>query len=217
MSALAMSSSGFGAEEKAAITQTAPELLAAFSTAWPAGRTDYRTPGDESWKVYATTLRGLAALGKQAVPDIRKGLANPNRQVRALCARALGYLKAEDAVPDLARVLTTDPWPTARLLAADGLGMIHTPQALEALRSAEPDEAHADVALHIGMALKRETGIEDGALKALLQVGAGTLDRAVVGRPAPEFELEDPDGRKVALVDYRGRSAVVLVFFYGDG
>jgi hypothetical protein len=36
-----------------------------------------------------------------------------------------------------------------------------------------------------------------------------------VGEPAPDFTLPDAAGRPVALADYRGRRAVVLVFYRG--
>jgi hypothetical protein len=36
-----------------------------------------------------------------------------------------------------------------------------------------------------------------------------------VGAPAPDFTLPDAAGRPVALADYRGRKAVVLVFYRG--
>jgi len=36
-----------------------------------------------------------------------------------------------------------------------------------------------------------------------------------VGEPAPDFTLADASGRPVTLADYRGRKAVVLVFYRG--
>lgn len=36
-----------------------------------------------------------------------------------------------------------------------------------------------------------------------------------VGEPAPDFTLPDAAGRPVSLADYRGRKAVVLVFYRG--
>lgn len=37
-----------------------------------------------------------------------------------------------------------------------------------------------------------------------------------VGESAPDFILEDQDGRSVALADFRGRKNVILVFYPGD-
>ena len=38
----------------------------------------------------------------------------------------------------------------------------------------------------------------------------------VVGTEAPEFELLDSNGRRVRLVDHRGRDWVMLVFYPAD-
>jgi len=42
-----------------------------------------------------------------------------------------------------------------------------------------------------------------------------TPTQLVVGQPAPDFTLPDAAGRPVRLSDYRGRQAVVLVFYRG--
>jgi cytochrome oxidase Cu insertion factor (SCO1/SenC/PrrC family) len=41
------------------------------------------------------------------------------------------------------------------------------------------------------------------------------LDRVRVGQPAPDFTLEDSDGKNISLADYRGKKNVVLVFYRG--
>jgi len=37
-----------------------------------------------------------------------------------------------------------------------------------------------------------------------------------IGSPAPDFDLADESGNRVRLADFRGRSAVVLMFYPGD-
>jgi cytochrome oxidase Cu insertion factor (SCO1/SenC/PrrC family) len=44
---------------------------------------------------------------------------------------------------------------------------------------------------------------------------ATDLDRVKVGQPAPDFTLEDSDGKNISLADYRGKKNVVLVFYRG--
>ena len=41
------------------------------------------------------------------------------------------------------------------------------------------------------------------------------LDRVRVGQPAPDFTLEDSDGKSISLADYRGKKNVILVFYRG--
>lgn len=39
--------------------------------------------------------------------------------------------------------------------------------------------------------------------------------KAALGLPAPDFELEDLNGRRLRLSDFRGRKSVVVVFNRG--
>ena len=40
-------------------------------------------------------------------------------------------------------------------------------------------------------------------------------DRVKVGQEAPDFTLEDMDGRSVTLSSFRGKQLVILVFYRG--
>ena len=44
---------------------------------------------------------------------------------------------------------------------------------------------------------------------------ATDLGRVKVGQPAPDFTLEDSDGKNFSLADYRGKKNVVLIFYRG--
>ena len=55
-----------------------------------------------------------------------------------------------------------------------------------------------------------QLGPTDGAgLKAT------DLSRIKVGQPAPDFTLENIDGKSIRLSDFRGKKSVVLVFYRG--
>lgn len=41
------------------------------------------------------------------------------------------------------------------------------------------------------------------------------LERVRIGEPAPDFTLENVDGKRVTLSDFRGKKNVVLVFYRG--
>ncbi len=53
-------------------------------------------------------------------------------------------------------------------------------------------------------------GPKDGAGMA-----PANLNRIKVGEEAPNFTLEDQDGKPVTLSDYRNKKSVVLVFYRG--
>jgi cytochrome oxidase Cu insertion factor (SCO1/SenC/PrrC family) len=59
-------------------------------------------------------------------------------------------------------------------------------------------------------AVSAQTGSKDE-----IKQPATDLDRMKVGQPAPDFTLEDSDGKSVSLADYRGKKNVVLVFYRG--
>ena len=44
---------------------------------------------------------------------------------------------------------------------------------------------------------------------------ATDIDRVKVGQVAPDFTLEDSDGKAISLSDFRGKKSVVLVFYRG--
>jgi len=44
---------------------------------------------------------------------------------------------------------------------------------------------------------------------------ATDITRIKVGQPAPDFTLEDSDGKRITLSDFRGKKSVVLVFYRG--
>jgi cytochrome oxidase Cu insertion factor (SCO1/SenC/PrrC family) len=56
-----------------------------------------------------------------------------------------------------------------------------------------------------------QLGPKDGA-----NLPATDLDRIKVGQPAPDFALENIDGKQVSLSDFRGKKSVVLVFYRGQ-
>lgn len=61
-----------------------------------------------------------------------------------------------------------------------------------------------------GAPASAQLGPKDGA-----GLNPTDLDRVKVGQPAPDFTLEDMDGKKVTLSDFRGNTSVVLVFYRG--
>ncbi len=62
--------------------------------------------------------------------------------------------------------------------------------------------------LHQGTENRR--GPVDGS-----QLPATDIDRVALGKPAPDFILNDLGGKPIQLSGYRGKSIVVLVFYRG--
>lgn len=194
----------------------ATAILEQFAKDWPDGRTAYRTEGDSSWIVYAKTLSQLVAMGDQALPALIEGSKNPSPQVRALCARVLGF-SGEKSVASTLIELLGDKSSFVAVLAADALGQLQDPAGLEALRAARLKHTNGDVLLHISKALDRKTPLEEGVREQVVQINSKTINSAKVGQLAPDFTLSDSTGKAWQLEDFRGKKSVVLVFIYGDG
>ena len=56
-----------------------------------------------------------------------------------------------------------------------------------------------------------QLGPKDGA-----NLAPTDLERIKVGQPAPDFILENIDGKQVSLSEFRGKKSVVLVFYRGQ-
>lgn len=55
-----------------------------------------------------------------------------------------------------------------------------------------------------------QLGPKEGA-----DLSATDLNRVKVGQAAPDFTLEEIDGKPLTLSDYRGKKSVILVFYRG--
>lgn len=55
-----------------------------------------------------------------------------------------------------------------------------------------------------------QLGPRDGS-----ELPATDLDRVKIDEQAPDFTLEDAQGKRVALSSYRGKKSVILVFYRG--
>ena len=60
------------------------------------------------WKVRTLAIRDLVRTGKNKTEEIKQGLFNPSLYVRQVTAKALGILKATEAIAELEDVIKND-------------------------------------------------------------------------------------------------------------
>ncbi len=196
------------------------KILNDFGRAWndENWKPNYMRPLDDAgWKQRMTALREIVRQGPAARADLVQALKAGSPPVRALAAQALGYCAAAAALPALAESAEHDADAMVRLYAADSLGMLGGRGFDKLLRRLEAGEKNRDVQRHLRYAQDREGQALNPAVTAQLQAWKiEQLASAALGKTAPDFELLSIDGRRLRLSDYRGKSAVVLVFVYGD-
>ncbi len=199
-----------------------PEIIQAFSSrdnqgAWMKNRRYMRQIDDQTWKGRMVAMQKLVAAGKEAVPALLEALNSRDDSTRVFAAQTLGYLGRHVPGEPLLKAAAEDPNPAVRLYAVDALGMKGGQDLSEELAALKKRETNRDVLKHIGYAQERQaTGIRQEVISTLVNWDSSTLDSAKVGMPAPDFQLQTVDGKKVRLSDFRGKQAVVLVFVYGD-
>ena len=104
-----------------------------------------RALDDESWRVRANAAVALGNLGKgssEAWEPLAAAVGDADPRVRGAAAYALAEIgvRSPDSIPILAKRLGEDEVPDVRVLAANGLAMVNTPQAVPALVMALEDE-----------------------------------------------------------------------------
>jgi hypothetical protein len=205
--------------------RSATDWLAAFSGGWneAAWHTPFRTAptgymralDDADWKLRMEALQGVVAGGKDATGVLVAGLQAKDTPTRIFAAQALGFLAPDVPHEPLLAAAKGDTDAAVRLHAWDSLGMQGVKDLdFENLLAAEKN---GDVRKHIGYVRERAGApLDPAVVKQLKEWNSKTAGTAVVGRQAPDFTLKSATGETIRLSDFRGKSAVVLVFIYGD-
>ncbi len=174
---------------------------------------------DNAWRVRTLAIRDLVRLGSEAVEVLRAGLHDKNRHVRHVCATVLGILGVKEAGEDLIKLLTDDEDPIVRGQAAQALGQIGYTKAVTALkRVSEKDESeHVQHRSELAIGRLKENPANNSELiRAWTEIDEKTFRQAQAGKPAPDFELKDVDGKTWRLSDFKNKKTVVLIWIFAD-
>ncbi|MBW6455232.1 MAG: redoxin domain-containing protein [Trueperaceae bacterium] len=173
-------------------------------------------PDDRDGRVRSLVLRDLIALASREPAAVVAGLEDGDVNVRCLAALALGIAGADAAVGALERVVVRDPEPIARAHAAIALGELPSAGSVPLLQGRLAEEADADVRHQLELAAAQAAsgrGSSDAQRAAFLSLREDAFGRLRAGDVAPDFVLDDTDGRPWRLADGRGRwQALVWIF-----
>ncbi len=174
---------------------------------------------DNDWKVRLLAVRDLVRAGSGAVSEIANGLGAENADVRQVCAMALGILRAKQAVGELERTAQNDGNTIVRSQAVIALGQIESLGSLEFLRERLKDDLSRDVRYQCALAIdqiEKRMGTTQAQLKAFQDLDESSFQTLRVRNPAPDFALEDTDGKVWHLSDFRAKKWVVLIWVFAD-
>jgi hypothetical protein len=203
------------------------EEFAKFTQAWDdatwlpkegRGPASYMRPLDDAgWKARMIALHALVSAGAEAAPTVRDRLLHGSDPERILAAQASGYLGDPTLAADLTKSVQEDPVAAVRLYAVDSLGMLGVPVSADDLTAWESAEKNRDVRQHLAYLRKRNgAALDRQVIQRLREWNPSVTNSTKVGEATPDFSLPALNGENVRLSDYRGKSAVVLVFIYGD-
>ncbi len=186
------------------------EVVRAFEKAWVAPKGYMRPLDDAGWKARMTAFQKLAAAGDKPTSALTDALANGEPETRVFAAQALGLMADPKAKPHLEAALK-DKSPAVRLYALDALSMFGKLAPTDELKVLKEKDPNRDVKAHVGFALDRDDKPDPATLrKQLAGYDLTKMGTAVVGKPAPDFELTDATGKAYKLSDFRGKKAVVV-------
>lgn len=174
---------------------------------------------DDGWRVRTLAVRDAVRLGESGIPTLIDSLSSENPHVRQVAAMALGILRAAPAVEPLAVSLRSDSDETVRSQAAVALGQIGEKDALAVLREGREEDSSRDVRHQCEISSYQiEKGISPGNDLADAYAGLDESEFRQVkeGQLAVDFELEDTQGKKWRLSDFRGEKMVVLIWIFAD-
>ncbi|SHJ86057.1 Peroxiredoxin [Tangfeifania diversioriginum] len=171
------------------------------------------------WEVRTVAVRDLVREGKKQTAEIKKGLFHPSLYVRQVAAKALGILRATDAITELEEVVKNDSIAVVRSQAVIALGQMESRQSLSLLKKSAKEDPSKDVRHQCELAIyqiENQMGVTQKNLKAWQALDESTFETVKTGDVAPVFNLEDTDGKTWQLSSFNNKKWVALIWVFAD-
>ncbi len=132
---------------------------------------------------------------------------------------ALGILRAKEAIPELEVLLQYDSITLVRSQAAIALGQMESTPSLGILNKTLTEDPSRDVRHQCELAIyqiEHKSGVTEKLREAYLGLDEFTFKILKEGDVAPDFTLEDTDGKEWKLSAQGDRNWVVLIWVFAD-
>lgn len=174
-------------------------------------------PAPEGWTSRLEAEWALSTLSAADGKSLLPLLADPDRFVRAIAARAAGIVQPEGAGAALVAALAAEKEKMGRLAMIEALARVGGPGALEAIEAQQAPGADADLVFQAGLARRQIKGGKwdvDSLRGEVQEALRAKPSSAKVDVAAPELALPGMAG-PVNLSTFRDK-VVVLAFTFGD-
>lgn len=178
---------------------------------------------DKAWRVRLLAIRDLVKLGEEAVPEIIKLLEHDDPHVRHVASYVLGLWQTDESEKALINLVEKEKDPVVRSQVVISLGRLNSQDSLPALEKLAENDPSRDVQHQCDLSIYRIKNYQgnDQAEIEKLRESYATLDESKFnqiqeGKPAVDFTLQDTDGKKWHLSDFKGKQHVVLIWIFAD-
>ena len=174
---------------------------------------------NNDWQVRLLAVRDLVRAGNKNATELITGLTDKSEHVRQVCTMALGILRSKDAISGLEQIVRQDKNTMVRCQAVIALGQIEAGRSLALLRETLKTDPSRDVQHQCELAIyqiEKLMGTTDKQLSAFLTLDESTFNSVHPGSAAPDFKLDDTDGKKWKLSQFRNEKWVVLIWVFAD-
>lgn len=174
---------------------------------------------DTDWKVRTLAVRDLVRIGISGAEEIEKGLLHKSMHVRQVAAKVLGIISAISAIDQLEILAQNDSINMVRSQAIIALGQIGSKHSLEMLRKLNRNDPSRDVRHQSELAIyqiENQLGVTAENLSDWQSLDQKTFNTVHEGELAPDFDLEDTEGKSWKLSTFRNDKWVVLIWIFAD-
>lgn len=174
---------------------------------------------NNDWQVRLLAVRDLVRAGNENVKEIVIGLSDKSMHVRQVCAMALGILRSNEAISSLEHIVRQDENTMVRSQAVIALGQIESKSSIGLLRDKLTTDPSRDVRHQCELAIyqiEKKMGTTEKQLSAFLSLDESTFNSVHTGSVAPDFKLDDTDGKEWKLSEFRNKKWVVLIWVFAD-
>jgi len=174
---------------------------------------------NDDWKVRLLAVRDLVREGLNETAAIKTGLVHASPYVRQVTAKALGVLRATQAIPELESVVKNDAVVIVRSQAVIALGQMELEHSLTLLREKLENDPSRDVQHQCELAIyqiENKMGVTPKNMGAWQALDETTFETIKPGDLAPDFTLEDTEGTTWQLSSFKNKNWVVLIWVFAD-